>query len=253
MKFINYIYNMLALVCGLMLTISVSSFADEKADHVDISIASMEIPLAYEENGNGVYNDVLDRLTEGYQGNIQTSFYPAARFSRVMSGRGADCAYIATDSLNVWEAEGVMPEELEFVGPINTLYVVVYIPSDAPDVTIIEEVKQLNLASDINLLGVIHQLGIKENLALQSQVQMLNLLAINRINGLIGYDFDLDFLSRELGLSGKMKKASVRLGSLTDGILCFKTEKTAVFRAHLRRQLSEIEASGWLKEAFADY
>ena len=143
MKSINCLYSMTVLACWLVLTASTLSYADEKADHVDISIASMEIPLAYEENGSGVYNNVLDKLTQGYQGNIQTSFYPAARFDRVMAGRSADCAYIATDSLNVWEAEGVMPEELEFIGPVNTLYVVVYIPSDATDVTTIEQVKAL--------------------------------------------------------------------------------------------------------------
>ncbi|WP_262693649.1 hypothetical protein [Kordiimonas aquimaris] len=248
---------MARLIGSLLLCVSTSAWALQVPDSADaspdISIASMEIPLAYEENGNGVYNDVLKKLTEGYTGNINTSFYPAARFDRIMSGRSADCAYIATDSLSVWESEGIMPDELEFIGPVNTLYVVVYIPSDAPDVTTLEEVKRLNVASDVNLLGVIHSLGIKETLALQSQVQMLNLLAVKRINGLIGYDFDLDFLSRELGHSDKMKKASVRLDSLTDGVLCLKTEKTASFRAHLRARLSELEDSGWLKKAFADY
>lgn len=248
---------MTSLLGSLLLCVSASAAASQvsisESEPSDISIASMEIPIAYEENGTGVYNDVLKKLTEGYAGDINTSFYPAARFARIMSERSTDCAYIATDSLNVWESEGVMPEELEFVGPVNTLYIVVYIPSDAPDVTTLEEVKQLNVASDVNLLDIIHALGIQETLALQSQVQMLNLLAVKRINGLIGYDFDLDFLSKELGHSDKMKKASIRLDSLTDGVLCFKTEKTAAFRAHLRDRLSMLEDSGWLKEAFAEY
>ncbi|MEX0297949.1 MAG: hypothetical protein AB3N28_02685 [Kordiimonas sp.] len=225
--------------------------ATDKAPNMEI--ASMEIPFAYERNGTGVYNKIFDKLTEGYTGELNVSFYPSARYDRVMISRSADCDYIATDHLGRWEEHGVKAEEFEFIGPVNTLYVVLYIPHDAPDITTIEEVKKLVLASDINLVDLIHDLGIQEKFALQSQPQMLNLLAIRRITGLIGYDFDLDFLSKKLGVSGLMKKATIRLDSLNDGIVCFKNEKTAPFRNLLKSNFKKIQSSGWLKDALKDY
>lgn len=219
----------------------------------DISIASMEIPMAYEKNGSGVYNRVFDELIKDYTGAVKTSFYPAARFDRLMATRGADCAFVATESLDLWVDHGIQPEEFEFIGPVHTLNVVVYIPIDADDITEVDQIKNLNLASDVNLVSTIRSLGIKENLALQSQIQMLNLLAVGRINGLIGYDFDLDLLSKQLGLRDRIKKASISLDKLTDGFLCFKTDKTKIFRQHLRQRLTQLKSSGWLKQAFDGY
>ncbi len=225
----------------------------EDAMHPALKIASMEIPHAYEPNGKGVYNEIFAKLTEGYKGDLNVSFYPSARYNRVMTSRGADCDYIATDHLDRWKDHGITSNDLEFIGPVNTLFVILYIPVDAPDVTTIEQIKALTLASDINLLNVIHDHGIKEKFALQSQTQMLNLLAIGRISGLIGYDFDLDFLSKKMGVADKMKKATIRLSQLNDGIVCFKTERTAAFRAHLWKSLNNIKTSGWLENALKDY
>lgn len=229
--------------------------ASESKDtaHPNLEIASMEIPHAYEPDGSGVYNEIFKKLTEGYGGDLNISFYPSARYNRVMTSRSADCDYIATDHLGRWENQGITAQELEFIGPVNTLFVVLYIPAGAPDVTTIDEIKSLTLASDVNLLNVIHNLGIKEKFALQSQTQMLNLLAIGRISGLVGYDFDLDFLSQKMGVADKMKKATIRLSKLNDGIVCFKTQRTAPFRAHLWKNLENIKASGWLINALKDY
>lgn len=228
-----------------------TAIADDSAQ--DIKVASMEIPYVYQEKGSGVYNHVLNRLIDGYGGTVQTIFYPSARYNKVMIGRAADCDYIATDALDRWQEHGVKPSELEFIGPINTLSVVVYIPADAADVTTVAEIQKLSIASDVNLLQTIHQHGIQEVFALQDQRQMLKLVAIKRIQGLIGYDFDLNFLSHHMGLRKKLKKASVILDTVDDGIVCFKNENTAAFRTHLRSRLDEISDSGWLDELFSRY
>lgn len=218
-----------------------------------ISIVSMEIPKAYTPAGDGVYNHVFDELTKGYTGPVNVSFYPSARYNRIMTSRGGDCDYIATDNLARWQSQGIMPDELEFIGPINQLHVVAYVPIDAADIQSPQELVGLNLASDVNLLETIHGFGIKETFALQSQPQMLNLLAVKRIEALVGYDFDLDFLSREMDLSDKVKKASVRLRTVNDGMVCFKTERTKEFRSHVKGRFKTLSESGWLTEAFADY
>lgn len=253
-----FLSRVIMLISGFTLYVSSASCAAQNVkagepDQPSIKVASMEIPYAYTQDGTGVYNTILDKLTEGYTGAIETSFYPSARFTRTMASRAVDCDYIGTDQINRWEAHGIAATELEFIGPVNTLYVVVYLPKDAPDVSTIDEVKKLNIASDVNLLDLIHEKGIKEVFALQSQIQMLNLLATERIGGLIGYDFDLDFLSKKLGFADKMKKASIRLHAINDGIVCFKTERTAIFRAHLRQKLSKIKKDGWLTHALKDY
>lgn len=243
----------LQLVYSLIFASLIAGSAVSQETSPTISIVSMEIPKAYTPNGDGVYNRVFDELVKGYDGNIDIGFYPSARFNRIMSTRGGDCDYIATDNTSRWQSSGISPDELEFIGPINQLHVVAYIPIDAKDVRSPDDLKGLSLASDVNLLDTIHGLGIKETFALQSQPQMLSLLAVNRIEAMIGYDFDLDFLSREMGLTDKVKKASLRLSTVSDGLVCFKTERTEQFRAHVRERFEVLSESGWLAEAFADY
>lgn len=245
----------IAVLTGAWLSLSGASTAQEAAAEPKptISVASMEIPFAYHKDGNGVYNQVLERLTKGYSGGLDITFYPSARYNKVMIERAADCDYIAIDKLDRWAEHGVMPDELEFIGPINTLSVVVYVPKDAPDVSTVAQLRELSVASDVNLLPTVHGHGVKEVFALQDQRQMLKLVAIRRIEGLIGYDFDLDFLSRHMKLRNRVKKASLRLDSLVDGIVCFRNDRTEAFRNHLRTELEDIQASGWLDAVFADY
>ncbi len=215
-----------------------------------ITVASMEIPYAYEENGEGVYHTVLAKLTEGYEGQINVNFVPSARFNRLITNRAVDCDYIGTDKTDRWVNDGIKADELEFIGPIRTLYVSVYVPAGKPIPKDIADLNNFNLASDVNLLQTIHKLGIKEKFSLQSQTQMLNLLSIGRINALIGYDFDLDLLAPKLGVQDKIVKTSLKLDKLVDGIVCFKTERTAKLRKHMREKLDEITKSGWLDAEF---
>lgn len=216
----------------------------------DITVASMEIPYAYTETGDGVYNRVFRKLTEGYKGTVNVSFVPSARFNRLVTNREVDCDFIGTEKLGRWEADGIKADELEFIGPIRELYVTVYVPRGHPIPETIDDLKTMRIASDVNLLHTVHKYGIKEAFALQSQVQMLNLLSIARIEALIGYDFDLDMLAPRLGVSDKIIKTDVKLDKLVDGIVCFKNARTAAFRSHLRARLIEITENGWLDAEF---
>ena len=239
------------LAISLFFTSTCAVFAQEK--NPDIAVASMEIPKAYTPSGEGVYNLVFNKMIEGYEGDVDVSFYPSARYNRVMISRQADCDYIATDKLDRWADKGIAPAELEFIGPVNQLEVVIYVPMHAADIQSVDQLKGLNLASDVNLLNTIHALGIQETFALQSQTQMLNLLGVNRIDALIGYDFDLDLLAREMGLTEKVKKSTLRLATLSDGIVCFKTARTEAFRSHLRERFEALDKAGWFENAFKDY
>ncbi len=229
----------------------ISSHPLSAEDQPNIHIMSMEIPLAFENNGQGVYHTILKALIEGYSGKIDVTFIPSlARFSRMMINREMDCNYISTENLTHWQQNGIQAHELEFIGPIRELYVTAYVPSGGFVPTSIDELKTMRLASDINLLTVIHKHGLKETFALQSQIQMLNLLSISRIDALIGYDFDLDMLAPRLGIADKIVKTDIKLNKLVDGIVCFKNQKTAAFRAHLKKRINHITKNGWLDAEF---
>ena len=92
----------------------------------DISIGSMTIPFAYEKNGDGVYNQILDKLVEGYRGTIETNFLPANRLNRALETRKVDCTYITTAGIASNAPEGSSYRDLEFVGPVNIVSVVLY-------------------------------------------------------------------------------------------------------------------------------
>ena len=64
----------------------------------------------------------------------------------------------------------------------------------------------MRVASDVNLVRLINHLGINEDFALQSQLKMIEMLVADRADVLVGYDFDLDFLSKQQGVRDQLKK-----------------------------------------------
>lgn len=219
----------------------------------DVAIGSMSIPFAYEQNGAGVYNQIFDKLVEGYQGNIDVTFYPSNRLSRAVETRQIDCLYIATENVANNGGANSPYRELEFIGPVNLVSVVVYLPASSDDITNIDQLDGLKIASDVNLVPFINGLGIQEDFDLQSQLQMIEMLVAGRVDALIGYDFDLDFLTKKQGVRNQLKKASIRLLTIGDGIACFSNEKMKPFRDHMKAQLKQMSDSGWLDEALKDY
>ncbi len=198
-----------------------------------IEIASMTIPFAYEQNGEGVYNDVFNKLVEGYDGAINVTFLPAARLNRAMELRTTDCIYIAanTDVGRSYEE----PDEREyiFIGPVNTIAVVAYTAADAPDITKASQLNELVIASDVNLVRFINSIGIEEDHKLQSQTQMIKMLAAGRVGALIGYDFDLDFLTKKLVLRISLKNRPFGLIPLKMVFHAFETTRLRLFLATL--------------------
>lgn len=237
----------------LFSTFASFGLAAQSAPVNDISVASMSIPFAYEQQGNGVYNQIYDKLTEGYEGPVRVTFLPPNRLSRAIQTRQTDCIYIATDAMASHNATDSSYRDLEFIGPVNQVSVVVYTMADTPDITEKSQLAGMKVASDVNLVPFISSLGIKDDFHLQSQLQMLEMLVAGRVDALIGYDFDLDFLSKKQGVRDKLRKASIRLDTVGDGFACFKNEKTARFRSHLKSRLKTLTDSGWLDEALKDY
>lgn len=241
-----------ALLTLCALTLGGGANGDDTAA-AGISVASMSIPFAYEPDGTGVYNHIYDKLLEGYEGPVQVTFLPSARLSRALRLRQTDCIYIATETLPDQGAEDSVYRDLEFIGPVNTVSVVVYTSAEAPDITEPGQLSELSVASDVNLVSFINSLGIQEDFSLQSQLQMIEMLVAGRVDALVGYDFDLDFLSAKQGVRQQLRKATIRLDTVGDGFACFKNEKTTSFRKHLRGRLKLLSDTGWLDKILKDY
>lgn len=242
---------LIATAFAIGLTLAPTSNAQDSEQA--ITIASMTIPFAYDEKGEGVYNDVFDQLVKGYEGPLKVTFLPAARLDRAMKMQQTDCIYIAADT-DVERGEGNEGyAKYKFIGPVNTISIVVYTRADYPDISETEQLDNLVVASDVNLVRFINALGIQEDHKLQSQIQMIKMLAAGRVDALIGYDFDLDFLTKKLDLKNQLKKASIRLDEVDDGISCLRNEKTERFFTHVTARLKILQDTGWLDEAFKDY
>lgn len=238
-------------VLSLVLPFNIAAMAQDTEDA--ITVASMTIPFAYEESGEGVYNDVFNQLVDGFEGPIKVTFLPAARLDRAMKLKQTDCIYISAET-DTDRGEGDTGYgDYKFIGPINTISVVVYTRAGAPDISDVAQLDNLVVASDVNLVRFINSLGIQEEHKLQSQIQMIKMLTAGRADALIGYDFDLDFLTKKLGVQRDLKKASIRLDVVDDGISCLRNEKTERFFNHVTGRLKTLQDTGWLEEAFKDY
>jgi len=240
-----------AILSSTLLT--APTLAQDATVQPSIDIASMSIPFAYEENGDGVYNDIFDKLVEGYSGPTKVTFLPAARLDRAMKQRQTDCIYISADTDKNRGNEDSGYADYKFIGPINTISVVAYTMAGAKDITEPAQFNDLVVASDVNLVRFINSLGIEEDLKLQSQTQMIKMLAAGRVDALIGYDFDLDFLTKKMGVSNKLRKATIHLDEVDDGISCLRNEKTAAFVDHVTKRIKLLSDSGWFDEVFKDY
>lgn len=242
-----------AAACLVLSSYGLHAQAEKTEPPADVSIGSMSIPFAYEKNGDGVYNQILDQLTAGYPGNVEATFFPANRLDRAIEGRQVDCTYITTADIGKNANEDSAYREMKFVGPVNIVSVVIYVQSSANNITDLRQLEGLRIASDVNLVPLANGLGIKEDFALQSQLQMIEMLVADRVDALIGYDFDLDFLTRKQGVRDRLKKSPIKLMTIGDGIACFDNDKNAAFLDHLERRFKELNDSGWLDEALKDY
>ncbi len=246
-------YMALAILASAINMLFSRDILSQEAATPDINVGSMSIPFAYEQNGSGVYNTIYNKLLEGYSGEVKTTFLPSNRLTRALVNRQMDCMYIATDRIVSKGEDGSAYRDLDFIGPVNTISVVAYLPKSSPDITDVDQLKGLKIASDVNLVDFLDQLGVEDDFHLQSQLQMIDMLVAGRVDALIGFDFDLDFLSKKRGVRDQLKKATIRLDSMGDGIACFDNPKTTEFRAHIRKRLQDITDSGWLDDTLKDY
>ena len=215
-----------------------------------ISIASLHEPPINSEDGNGVYNAILDKLIDGYNGPVNVTFFPIERLHRAVNTGKAHCFYIANDN--------TPPDNLQllnhkFIGPISNLTIVAYTRIDAPDIKTLANLKLYTVAADFNIVGFINKLGIKETFALQNQSQLVNMLEKGRVSVLIGYDIGLDAIIKMTGRNDKIKKASLQLKTLHTGMSCIENDRTAFFSAHVKTKLKAIRDNGWLERTIKSH
>ncbi|GEM_PF-3919822 len=223
-----------------------------KGDHKspDITVSAQEIPMAYWQGGDGHYNKVFDLMVEGYGGTVKTTFLPSERSIRMFINNEADCSYVHTSGLEQYSEYGIDPEELIFIGPINEISVTAYVQTGSPDIQAPEDLKGKMFAVDVNLVEFIRSQGITESMALQSQVQMIELLAKGRVDALVGWNYDLDLLVKKLNLRDELQTTSMHLNNLVDGMVCHKNGKTTEFIETARKQLGRATSNGTLTAIF---
>jgi len=243
-------FKLTAAIIIFGLSWAASAQNDDATASPAISIASLQEPPINSEDGEGVYNAILDKLIDGYNGPVNVTFFPIERLHRAVNSGQAHCFYIANDN--------TPPDNLrllnhEFIGPIDSLSIVAYIRKDAPDIKTLANLKLLTVAADFNILGFINKLGIKETFALQNQSQLVNMLEKGRVSVLLGYDFGLDAIIKMTGRTDKIKKASLRLKSINTGMSCIVNDHTSVFSAHVKTKLKAIRDSGWLERTFKNH
>lgn len=218
------------------------SEADLKSTYPTIKIVSQEIPKAYWKDGSGDYNQILNYLIHGYPGDIEISFLPSSRAMKTFDTKNADCSFV--------DLAGNHQEATEFLGPTNTITVTAYTRAELPDIRSPADMRNIDFAIDVNLRETANEHNLKATMSLQSQEQMIDLLVKGRIDAMIGFDYDLDLLVKELNYEDKLKKASVIFSEEQDGMLCHANPKTKLFRDIVRKNLQKAIETGFLDKVF---
>jgi hypothetical protein len=206
-----------------------------------IKIGSQEIPKAYWENGNGDYNKVLDYLIAGYPGKVEVTFLPSSRLNRFFNEGIVDCLYVSVKKNRT---------DVEFLGPTNKVTITAYVRNDHADIQTPQDLSDIPFAIDFNLKTFAENHSLSPSLSLQSQIQMIDLLAKGRIDALVGYDYDLDLLVKEMDYANQLKRASIKFAEFEDGMTCHKTEKSKTFREMVRTNIIKAQKTGFLKKIF---
>ncbi len=206
-----------------------------------IKIGSQEIPKAYWENGNGDYNKILDYLIAGYPGKVEVTFLPSSRLTRFLNEGAIDCSYISVKNNRT---------DIEFLGPTNKISITAYVRNDHPDIRNPKDLSGVPFAIDVNLKPFAEKLSLSPSMSLQSQTQMIDLLAKGRIDALVGYDYDLDLLVKEMNYANQLRRASITFAGFEDGMACHKTEKTKKFRELIKANIVKAQKTGFFKKIF---
>ncbi|UTW55157.1 ABC transporter substrate-binding protein [Kordiimonas sp. SCSIO 12610] len=243
MRVTGKIFVLTTLCLGIALSPVISQDIVDKtsSQHPDIKIGSQEIPKAYWEGGDGDYNKVLDYLIAGYPGKVEVTFLPSSRLNRFLDSGLVDCSYISVTPNS---------ETMEFIGPTNTISVTAYTRNGLKDIKKPDDLISIPFAIDVNLKSIARQHDLEPAMSLQSQTQMISLLAKGRIDALVGYDYDLDLLVSELNYTDQLKKTSIKFAEFEDGMTCHRTEKTQKFREIVKQNLIKARETGFLREIF---
>ncbi len=218
------------------------------ADAPTMRIVSLEIPYTYQPGGSGPYNQVFDRLVDGYAGDVVVDFLPSGRARRTFLEPDRHCLFVSTDSFMDPDAPG---STVEFIGPVLTLSVTAYVRADGPPLSAPADLRTTPFAIDVNLRRIAREHGLEPLFSIQDQVQMVELLTQGRVEALVGFDYDLELISNRLNVRDKVRPTALVFETTSDGITCKTTPETAAFRALLRKNLDVISSSGWLEKTLS--
>lgn len=221
----------------------------------EIKIFGGNLEGLFEQQGQGVYNKLLDIIFKQSPYTLEISYGPYKRASRDFANQPGSCHFVASKSESFYNTLGGLKlSSLVTSDPINTIYLRVFSPKGKGSINTLEALKGTSVLVDspaMNSLGL--YIDFPEDvtwLTTKSAAQSFELLTSQRGQFIIAYDLDLRVGVGESLANILEWDPSLTLRSLNEVMVCHKTEKNNKFISYFNKRLTELKKNGQLKKLF---
>jgi len=216
-----------------------------------LTIAAGEIPYVFHPVKKGPYNQVFEQLVANMPVNVRLKYYPLKRAMKRMATQDYDCFAMALKDSPNWAKLGIDPSFFQFVGPINTINIKVYLAAGQSMETL-EQLSGSMVTADSSIINLHSQFSSFEQrvnlVGTDSYVVALEQLVSGRAAAALAYDADVAMLGADHPLKGAVVDTGIVLASFQDGIICKDTERLEPIISAMQAKIDAMRDSGTLTE-----
>lgn len=241
--------RIVAIVVVLMLPTALGA-----EDEPPIVLMGVKIPGLFDTEDAGPYNKVYERLIGGYGLEYSLREAPLRRAINAFVKGDVDCFLFATGDKNIYIGHGMAGDELLISNPINFVALKLYTRAGEAVIHDVADVRGSYVAIDqgaTDISRAAEHLSIDPNQLLPAQTLTQAFLLLNqrRVEAVVAFDGDVKtYLKRAADSRTYGVSETLSLGSSQDSVICRRTETTERFMSHVNKKLSELSASGELKQ-----
>ena len=204
------------------------------------SVAVPPLTSLLEEDGSGVYQQLLDRALDPTDVELEQRFYPYRRALRVFEERDADCLLSLTDVL----LSRFDKDELVYSFPLGKFVFHIFTPADEPPIDSVAALEGLSVGGimghEVYLQPLLGDIEVDQ---VRSEAQAVQMLELGRLDAVVAALPDIKpFLHRlNYAVESPLLESYDRLN-------CHATESNQAFVEALSDKLKQLKTEGAYRE-----
>ncbi|GHF17971.1 hypothetical protein GCM10017044_10590 [Kordiimonas sediminis] len=215
-------------------------------DRLRVSIGT--VPYIVDPDNDSVYSRIITEALSRLDVAVATQYFPLKRAMLKMKAQEFDCFTVGLRDSPNWAKLGIDYSSMQFIGPINTITIKMYVHEDDQFHSVEDFIGEL-VAVDSSILNLreLYPPAVQSYSLIHTKsfVESLELVAKGRAKAALVYDIEYQALrSLRPGYFGKIRPNGFDLKSYDVGFVCKKDKSLSKHTAHLQVILDDMRETG---------